>query len=66
MRVGMLLDVNNHTVDPATLGRAAEEAGFESLWVGDAGIGVNALAPSWEASVATHTPGAVDTAAGHH
>jgi probable F420-dependent oxidoreductase len=35
MRVGMLLNVNNHTVDPATLARAAEEAGFESLWVGD-------------------------------
>jgi probable F420-dependent oxidoreductase len=35
MHVGMLLNVNNHTVDPATLGRAVEEAGFESLWVGD-------------------------------
>jgi probable F420-dependent oxidoreductase len=35
MKVGMLLNVNNHTVDPATLARAVEEAGFESLWVGD-------------------------------
>src|SRR4051794_11564236 len=35
MRVGMLLNVNNHTVDPATLASAVEEAGFESLWVGD-------------------------------
>lgn len=31
----MLLNVNNHTVDPATLARAVEKAGFESLWVGD-------------------------------
>jgi probable F420-dependent oxidoreductase len=31
----MLLNVNNYTVDPATLGRAVEAAGFESLWVGD-------------------------------
>jgi probable F420-dependent oxidoreductase len=35
MRVGMLLNVNHHTVDPATLAAAVEEAGFESLWVGD-------------------------------
>jgi probable F420-dependent oxidoreductase len=35
MKVGMLLNVNNHTVDPATLARAVEDAGFESLWVGD-------------------------------
>jgi len=35
MKVGMLLNVNNHTVDPATLARAVESAGFESLWVGD-------------------------------
>jgi probable F420-dependent oxidoreductase len=35
MKVGLLLNVNNHTVDPATLARAVEEAGFESLWVGD-------------------------------
>lgn len=35
MKVGMLLNVNNHTVDPATLARSVEEAGFESLWVGD-------------------------------
>jgi alkanesulfonate monooxygenase SsuD/methylene tetrahydromethanopterin reductase-like flavin-dependent oxidoreductase (luciferase family) len=35
MKVGMLLNVNNHTVGPASLARAAEAAGFESLWVGD-------------------------------
>lgn len=35
MKVGMLLNVNNHTVDPATLAGAVEDAGFESLWVGD-------------------------------
>jgi len=35
MKVGLLLNVNNHTVDPATLAGAVERAGFESLWVGD-------------------------------
>jgi probable F420-dependent oxidoreductase len=35
MKVGMLLNVNNFTVDPATLARGVEAAGFESLWVGD-------------------------------
>lgn len=35
MKVGMLLNVNNHTVDPGTLARGVEAAGFESLWVGD-------------------------------
>jgi probable F420-dependent oxidoreductase len=35
MKVGMLLNVNNFTVDPATLARDAEELGFESLWTGD-------------------------------
>jgi probable F420-dependent oxidoreductase len=35
MKVGMLLNVNNHTVHPGTLAGAVEEAGFESLWVGD-------------------------------
>ena len=35
MQVGLLVNVNNHTVDPATLAGAVEDAGFESLWVGD-------------------------------
>lgn len=35
MKLGLLLNVNNHTVDPATLAGAVEAAGFESLWVGD-------------------------------
>lgn len=35
MNVGLLVNVNNHTVDPATLAAAVEEVGFESLWVGD-------------------------------
>jgi probable F420-dependent oxidoreductase len=35
MKVGLLLNLNNHTVDPATFARAVETAGFESLWVGD-------------------------------
>ena len=35
MKVGLLVNVNNHTVDPATLAAAVEAAGFESLWVGD-------------------------------
>jgi probable F420-dependent oxidoreductase len=35
MKVGLLVNVNNFTVDPATLGAAVEETGFESLWVGD-------------------------------
>jgi probable F420-dependent oxidoreductase len=35
MKVGLLVNVNNHTVDPATLGSAVEAAGFESLWMGD-------------------------------
>ena len=34
-KIGMLLNVNNFTVDPATLAKAVEAAGFESLWVGD-------------------------------
>ena len=33
--VGMLLNVNDHTVDPAPLAQAVEAAGFESLRVGD-------------------------------
>ena len=35
MKVGLLVNVNNHTVDPGTLATAVEEAGFESLWMGD-------------------------------
>lgn len=35
IQVGVLLNVNNHTVDPMTLARGVEAAGFESLWVGD-------------------------------
>jgi hypothetical protein len=35
MKVGLLVNVNNFTVDPGTLGEAVEEAGFDSLWVGD-------------------------------
>jgi probable F420-dependent oxidoreductase len=35
MKVGILLNVNNFTIDPATLARGVEAAGFESLWVGD-------------------------------
>jgi probable F420-dependent oxidoreductase len=35
MKVGLLVNVNNYTVDPGTLGAAVEEAGFESLWMGD-------------------------------
>jgi len=35
VKVGLLVNVNNHTVDPATLAGAIETAGFESLWVGD-------------------------------
>jgi probable F420-dependent oxidoreductase len=35
MKVGMLLNVNHNTVDPVTLARGVEAAGFESLWVGD-------------------------------
>jgi probable F420-dependent oxidoreductase len=35
VNVGMLLNVNNYTVDPSTLARGVEAAGFESLWVGD-------------------------------
>ncbi len=35
MNVGLLVNVNNHTVDPARLARAVEDAGFESLWHGD-------------------------------
>jgi probable F420-dependent oxidoreductase len=35
VKVGLLVNVNNHTVDPATLAAAVEEVGFESFWVGD-------------------------------
>jgi probable F420-dependent oxidoreductase len=35
VQIGLLVNVNNFTVDPATLARDAEELGFESLWVGD-------------------------------
>lgn len=35
MKVGLLLNVNNHTVDPTTLAKGVEDAGFESFWVGD-------------------------------
>jgi probable F420-dependent oxidoreductase len=35
MDVGIHLCLNNHTIDPATVARCAEELGFESLWVPD-------------------------------
>jgi probable F420-dependent oxidoreductase len=35
VQVGLLVNVNNFTVDPGRLGEAVEAAGFESLWVGD-------------------------------
>lgn len=35
MKIGLLVNVNNFTVDPATLAHSVEEVGFESMWVGD-------------------------------
>src|ERR1700746_3557477 len=35
MKIGILLTVNEYTIDPANLARKAEELGFESLWLPD-------------------------------
>jgi len=35
MKIGILLTVNEYTVDPASLARKAEQLGFESLWFPD-------------------------------
>jgi probable F420-dependent oxidoreductase len=35
MKIGILLTVNEYSVDPARLARRMEELGFESLWVPD-------------------------------
>ncbi len=35
MKIGILIAVNEHTADPATLGRKMEQLGFESLWLPD-------------------------------
>jgi probable F420-dependent oxidoreductase len=35
MKIGVLLTVNEYTIDPANLARKAEELGFESLWLPD-------------------------------
>ena len=38
MKIGVLFYVTGYTVDPVTLGRALEDAGFESLWVPEHGV----------------------------
>jgi probable F420-dependent oxidoreductase len=38
MKVGVLFYVTGYTIDPVTLGRALEDAGFESLWVPEHGV----------------------------
>ncbi|MGD9995675.1 MAG: LLM class F420-dependent oxidoreductase [Ilumatobacteraceae bacterium] len=38
MKIGALFYVTGHTIDPAGLGRALEDAGFESLWLPEHGI----------------------------
>jgi probable F420-dependent oxidoreductase len=38
MKVGALFYVSGYTVDPVTLARALEDAGFESLWVPEHGV----------------------------
>jgi hypothetical protein len=35
MKIGILLTVNEYTIDPANLARKAEQLGFESLWFPD-------------------------------
>jgi probable F420-dependent oxidoreductase len=35
MKIGILLTVNEYTIDPASLARKAEQLGFESLWLPD-------------------------------
>ncbi|MGD9987568.1 LLM class F420-dependent oxidoreductase [Pseudonocardia sp.] len=35
MQVGVLFYVTGHTIDPVTLGRAVEAAGFDSVWLPD-------------------------------
>src|SRR5215469_17843183 len=35
MKIGILLTVNEYTIDPANLARKAEQLGFESLWLPD-------------------------------
>jgi len=51
MKIGILLAVNEYTVDPATLARRAEQCGFESLWFPD-----HAVMPVHSATPLPETP----------